>query len=328
MTAKEALSVSIASSALILATMPVAGVAAGRATQTSSVTPAAPAQVTVWTWLIKIRDVNYPAEELTVDLFVTFTYDLRLKDKINPMKHFEIVEAKSVTICEQDEQSRQQRGEYYQTFRCIAVIGHHWDIRSFPFDRHEIRISIEDSMDKIGTLVYVPDRDSGREEITTRDREIADYSVSVGEHKWGWGDAFSTYQIGFTLKHQHPWGMFPKLFLTVFIALTVALLSFFVDPRDINSRSGLIIGSLFAAIANQYVVGNSLPLAGAVTLVDTIHQLAYLVILLCLGLSLLAFKYAKNDRATRRIDRWGFALLLTTYTAIVAVAVRNAVARG
>ena len=66
--------------------------------QTTPVTAAGPMQVTVWTWLIKIRDVNYPADELTVDMFVTFTYDLRFKDKINPMKHFEIVEAKSVTV--------------------------------------------------------------------------------------------------------------------------------------------------------------------------------------------------------------------------------------
>jgi len=298
---------------------------------TPSYAPAAKAiPVTVWTWLIKIRDVNYPADELTVDMFVAFTYDLRFKDKINPMKHFEIVEAKSVTMCEQDEESRPEKGEYYQSFRCIAVIGHHWDIRSFPFDRHKIRVSIEDSMNKIGVVVYVAAPDSGREEITTRDREIADYSVSVGEHKWGWGEAFSTYEIAFTLKPQHPWGMFQKLFLTVFIAITVALLSFFVDPSDINSRSGLLIGSLFAAVANQYVVGSALPLAGTVTLVDTIHQMAYFVILLCLGLSLLAFKCAKNDRAalSRRIDRWGFRVMLVAYVAIVAGVVGNAISRG
>jgi hypothetical protein len=310
--------------------MPATAVLTSRAAQTTHATTAEPMQVTVWTWLIKIRDVNYPADELTVDMFVTFTYDLRFKDKINPMKHFEIVEAKSVTVCEQEEESRPERGEHYQSFRCIAVIGHHWDIRSFPFDRHKIGVSIEDSTDKIGTLVYVADPGSGREETTIRDREIADYSASVGAHKWGWGDAFSTYEIAFTLKPQHPWGMFQKLFLTVFIALTVALLSLFVDPIDINSRSGLLIGSLFAAVANQYVVGSSLPLAGTVTLVDTIHQLAYLVILLCLGLCLLAFKCAKDDRTalSRRIDRWGFRVLLITYVVMVAFVVENAIARG
>jgi hypothetical protein len=320
-----------ATSATLAADKPVTQVSAAtkpvpspgdRDVQTSPATAAAPIRVTAWTWLIKIRDVNYPADELTVDMFVAFTYDLRFKDKINPMKHFEIGEAKSVTICEQDEESRPDRGEYYQSFRCIAVIGHPWDIRSFPFDRHTISISIEDSMDKAGTLFYVNAPDSGRDEVTIRDRELADYSVSVGEHKWGWGDTFSVYKIAFTLKPQHPWGMFQKLFLTVFIALTVALLSFFIDPNDINSRSGLLIGSLFAAVANQYVVGSSLPLAGMVTLVDTIHQLAYMVILLCLGLSVLVFKCAKNDRTalSRRIDNWGFRVLLAMYVTLVSAA--------
>jgi hypothetical protein len=263
-------------------------------------------------------------------MFVTFAYDPKFKNKIDPMKHFEVVEAKSVTICEQEERARPEKGDYHQSFRCIAVIGHNWDIRSFPFDRHKIRVRIEDSADKAGTLIYVADPDSGREEIVIRDRKIADYSVSVGEHKWGWGDAFSAYQINFTLKPQHPWGMFQKLFLSVFIALAVALLSFFVAADDINSRSGLLIGGLFAAIANQYVVSSSLPVAGTVTLVDTIHQLAYSAILLCLGLSLLSYKCAEKDRVelSQRIDKWGFRILLTAGVVAVAGVVTHAIVRG
>ena len=85
---------------LSLAAMPIRLAAFSDSATATPVAADAPVQVTVWTWLIKIQNVNYPANELTVDMFVTFTYDLRFKDKINPMKHFEIVEAKSVTICE------------------------------------------------------------------------------------------------------------------------------------------------------------------------------------------------------------------------------------
>jgi len=299
-------------------------------TTPSSPAAAAPIQVKVWTWLLKIQNVNYPNDELTVDMFITFSFDPKFKDTINPMKHFEVVEAKSVTVCEQDEKARPEKGDYHQSFRCIAVIGHHWDIRSFPFDRHKIHISIEDSIDKAGTLVYVADPDGGREAIAIRDREIVDYSVSVAEHTWGWGDAFSTCQINFTLKPQHAWGMFQKLFLAVFIAIAVALLSFFVAADDINSRSSLLIGGLFAAIANQYVLSNSLPVAGTVTLVDTIHELAYLLIILSLGLSLLSYRCAKKDRdaLSQRIDRWGFRVLLAGYVVVVACVVAHAIARG
>ena len=94
-------------------------------TEATRVNP--PIRVRVWTWLIKIQNINYPADELTVDMFITFTYDLKFKDKINPMKHFEIVEAKSVTMLEVDETPRPAKSEYYQTFRCIAVIGKQWD---------------------------------------------------------------------------------------------------------------------------------------------------------------------------------------------------------
>ena len=307
----------------------LASAASTRAAPPAPATAAAPIPVTVWTWLLKIHSINYPADELTVDMYVVFTYDLKYRGKIDPMKHFEIVEAKNVTICEQDEEPRPEKGQYHQSFRCIAVIEHHWDIRSFPFDRHKIHFRIEDSMNKIGTLVHLEDPDSGRDEATIRDRDITDYAVSVGEHKWGWGDSFSAYEIAFTLKPRHEWGMFQKLFLTVFIALAVALLSFFVAPGDFNSRSGLLIGSLFAAIANQYVVSNSLPVAGTVTLVDTIHELTYSAILLCFALSLASYKCSeKRVDLSRRIDRWGFWAVVTAYSAGVTVAVAHAVAGG
>ncbi len=314
---------------LIVAVMPVRLAASSDVTTPTPLAADPPIEVKIWTWLVNIQNVNYPADELTVDMFVTFTYDLRFKDKINPMKHFEIVEAKNVTMSEVDEKSRPAKGEHYQSFRCIAVIGHHWDTRSFPFDRHHIHVTIEDSMDKVRTMIYVDD-DSGREEITIRDREIANYSISVGEHTWGWGDAFSAYKITFTLEPQHPWGMFQKLFLTVFIALSVALLSFFVHPGSIDARFGLLVGSLFAAIANQYVVSNSLPLAGTKTLADTIHQLAYLVILLSLALSILSLRCLKTGREvqSQRIDRWGFRVLAAGYVTVVAAVVACAMARG
>jgi hypothetical protein len=313
-----------------MAAVPMTLAASGDTAPPTRMAAAAPARVKVWTWLLKVENVNYPNDELTLDMFVTFAYDPKFKDKMDPMKHFEVVEAKSVTICEQDERARPEQGDYHQSFRCIAVIGHKWDIRSFSFDRHKLHVRIEDSTDKAGTLVYVAEQDSGREEITIRDREIANYSVSVGEHKWGWGDAFSAYQITFTLTPQHPWGMFLKLFLAVFIAIAVALLSFFVAADDINSRSSLLIGGLFAAIANQYVVSSSLPVAGTVTLVDTIHELAYSAIILCLGLSLLSYKCAAKDRAalSQRIDRWGFRVLLAGYVVVVAGVVAHAITRG
>jgi hypothetical protein len=154
---------------LIAAAMPVRAVAAGNAApQASPGTAAAPIQVTVWTWIIRVGNMNYPADELPIDMYVTFTYDLRFKDKINPMKHFEIIEAKSVEKYEEDEEARPEQGVYWQSFRCNAVIERHWHIDSFPFHQHPVRMTIEDSVSKAGTLVYVADPDSGREEISVR----------------------------------------------------------------------------------------------------------------------------------------------------------------
>jgi hypothetical protein len=64
--------------------------------------------------------------------------------------------------------------------------------------------------------------------------------------------------------------------------------------------------------------------------IDTIHELAYSAIILCLGLSLLSYKCNKNGRVvlSQRIDRWGFRVLLIAYVAAVAVVVASAIARG
>src|SRR4051812_7381504 len=87
-------------------------IAAGGSAQTPTATAAEPIRVTVWTWMIRVENINSPADELPVDMYVTFTYDLRYKDKINPMKHFEIIEAKSLEKREEDEEARPEEGKY------------------------------------------------------------------------------------------------------------------------------------------------------------------------------------------------------------------------
>ncbi|MEI8373513.1 MAG: hypothetical protein WCJ35_11860 [Planctomycetota bacterium] len=70
------------------AATPISMAAFNTATPSTPAAAAAPIQVKVWTWLIKIQNMDYPNDELTADMFVTFTYDLEFKEKVNPMTHF------------------------------------------------------------------------------------------------------------------------------------------------------------------------------------------------------------------------------------------------
>ena len=73
-------------------------------------------------------------------------------------------------------------------------------------------------------------------------------------------------------------GLFWKMFLGMYAAFLIAFVCFFIHADNIDSRFGLSVGSLFAAIGNKYIIDSALPESTSFTLVDTLHGLTLLFI--------------------------------------------------
>jgi hypothetical protein len=60
---------------------------------------------------------------------------------------------------------------------------------------------------------------------------------------------------------------------------------FFIHADSIESRFGLSVGSLFAAVGNKYIIDSILPETSTFTLVDSLHALTFIGILVTIILS-------------------------------------------
>ena len=66
------------------------------------------------------------------------------------------------------------------------------------------------------------------------------------------------------------WGLFMKIFIGMYIAFLIAIISFTPHPSELEPRFGLPVGGLFAAVGNKYIIDSLLPESSSFTLVDTL----------------------------------------------------------
>jgi hypothetical protein len=114
------------------------------------------------------------------------------------------------------------------------------------------------------------------------------------------------------------WGLFWKMFLGMYVSFLIAYVCFYIHADNIDSRFGLSVGSLFAAIGNKYVIDSSLPESTSFTLVDTLHGLTLVFIFTMIAASVYALKLTKANKINKanRFDMILAQVLLIVYVAL------------
>jgi hypothetical protein len=90
---------------------------------------------------------------------------------------------------------------------------------------------------------------------------------------------------------------------------------FFIHADSIESRFGLSVGSLFAAVGNKYIIDYILPETSTFTLVDSLHALTFIGILVTIILSVYSLTLAKNNHLKRanKLDKKAARIVLISY---------------
>jgi hypothetical protein len=132
--------------------------------------------------------------------------------------------------------------------------------------------------------------------------------------------------VYFTLEREGK-GLFFKLFIGLFISVLMSLLTFFVNPLDLDPRFGLSVGAIFAAIASQYVITSALPQNDRITLVDILHDISFIFIFISILVSTVSLHFMKTERKplSQKIDRRCFVVLSISYIILVVYFVLKAV---
>lgn len=280
----------------------------------------------VGAYIFSIYDADFPGNKLSIDFYIWYLYK---NDSLKLNETFELVNSKEAV--KTGETVEKKAGYDYVSFRCNSVIKKQWDIRNFPFDNQKIELEIEDADFDNTKLVFIADSIESKIDKSVRleGYRIKDFGIKTEGHTYetNYGDPtikdgnYSTYSrviIYFTLERDGK-GIFFKLFLGLFISVLISLLTFFINPADLDPRFGLSVGAIFAAIASQYVISSSLPQNQMITLVDILHDISFIFIFLCILISAISLHFVKKgkENKSKLLDKYSFFIFSAIYILLV-----------
>jgi hypothetical protein len=124
-----------------------------------------------------------------------------------------------------------------------------------------------------------------------------------------------------------------KMLTGVYAAFLISCLVFFVSSENQDSRFGLCVGGLFAAIGNKYIVESVVPSTITNTLMDNVHNLTFTFILLIVGIIIISLKLFESEDPRKRsrslwLDRVAFYSIVIAYASTNVFLISIAYMRG
>lgn len=290
--------------------------------------------VKIGAYIFSVYDLDFPAKKLNVDLYLWYNTK---KDSMFLLENLEIINAAEMN---KSYEMNEKRGDiYFHSVKIKAQIKQEWDVTDFPFDKQKIQIKIEDFDKDNSKLIFVADTAASKidKDVHLDGWHIKNFGIKINEHTYetNYGDpdipldeysVFSQANIHFSLEREGK-GLFFKLFIGLFISVMISLLTFFINPLDLDPRFGLSVGAIFAAIASQYVITSTLPQNERLTLVDILHDISFIYIFLCILISTISLHLIKTDKEvlSQKLDRRSFYVFASTYIILVLYFVINAI---
>lgn len=239
---------------------------------------------------------------------------------------------------------REEHGEslHFVQRRLQVEFNRAFRVVNFPFDRHLLLASFENSARPREALLFVPDDESSAvsSRVSAAGYRIRRFHAVENPHSYqtsrGWpgtppGRRGTWSQPRFAIEiEREGWGLLLLLFQALFVSVGVALLACFIKPIHVDPRFGLGIGALFAAVANGYLVGSRMPETGEFSLADFINLLGIATIFMTLTqstISLRIYESLDDPVLSRRFDRVSFAVILGGFAVSLAILLGGAVIR-
>ena len=284
-----------------------------------------PVAVQTGFYVERVSTLSVADMQWTVDFYVWFRWR---GSTVNPGEDFQVMDGE---MADNKLVSRYDNGdEHYELRKATATFTKVFTIDRFPNDDHGLIIAIEDGGHGVEELVYVADTEgtsvSSRVKIPGYALNHADLVIKDHAYKTTRGDprlegkpkavhSQAMYQLSIG---RDGWGLYLKLFLTMYIAVGLSMLVFFIKPTDVDARFGLTVGALFAVMANAYVIQGALPAAGGLVMADLVTGISTLTLFLTVGQSTLALTLCHRgyEELADKFDRLAFIALSLAYVAV------------
>jgi hypothetical protein len=275
--------------------------------QSDAVALVGPDTVKVGAYVISVHDINFHEKEYTIRFWLWFLHN---NAEFDFSKQLDIPNAKSIEFEEPITDSLGGKAWVIMKMKC--VMKQNWNVSDFPFDQQNLKVHIENTLFDNRSLIFVPDTTGSKfdDEEAIDGWIISSFKVhgSQNDYHTGFGDArpgkessvFSQFVIEMDLERD-AWGLFMKLFIGMYIAFLISIISFTPHPSELEPRFGLPVGGLFAAVGNKYIIDSLMPESSSFTLVDTLHTITFIGILATLIISAITLKLHDNNKTAKAL---------------------------
>jgi len=274
-----------------------------------------PTQVEVGAYLVDVYDLDLKSSSFNADFYIW----MRWHGNLNPGK-FEAMNGQMQFIGDPDE--KDQGDFHYRCWRCNGKFRAQMDFHSYPADNHVLEILLEDASHDNRELVYVPDTENlaqsprfylgsweqggpiKAEAITFK------YTTNYGNPTRLKGEVAEYSRFILSIPVRHAGGsslIYAKTFLGLFISVAIALLTFLIDPTDLDPRFGVGVAAIFGAVSSMLVVSSNMPENPYFSLSDKVHVFSLLFIFLTLFMSCISLRIKKMgyNKGSFRLDLYG-----------------------
>lgn len=278
-------------------------------------------------YINSIYDFRLDEKSFSVDFWIWMNCR---NDSLNLRDILELPNSKTVEFS--NFSIEKNAGWNWATQKCKAQLMHQWDISKFPFDTQRLRIEIENSEYDTTRLVYQADKANSRIDSVFSSNEwsienftiisdIRTYKTTYGNPELSGTSSYPRVVAEITIKRKNSWLVLGKMLTGVYAAFLISCLVFFVSSENQDSRFGLCVGGLFAAIGNKYIVESVVPSSITNTLMDNVHNLTFTFILLIVGIIIISLKLFESDDPDKKsrslwLDKVAFYSIVIAYAVI------------
>lgn len=250
---------------------------------------AVPRSCSVGAYVISLYDFDLARGTFGADLWLWSTCP---SADLKPLEVMDFVNATAVT--RSLAATSETGGLHWSYVKVSGVFRHTWDVRRYPFDRHDLEIVVENTNVPASAFSFVADRAGSK---PSRDIRIEGWQVTgfaIDERKYVYdtifgdpsfeGEAESDYaRLAVSISiARAKYFSFIKLVAGVYVAVALSLLAFLLGPYNGRRRTNILVGTLFAVLVNMRVSETVIGRTESVTLVDEIHLVA-MVYIFCIA---------------------------------------------
>lgn len=255
---------------------------------------AGPIRVQVGTYLLSIGKLDISANSYYIDLYLS----LRCDRPCDPGT-FEVMNGRSYTVDKQDDEPT------YKVFRVKGELTSSMNLRPFPFDSHQLLVTLEDKLLPESGLVYAADlpRTGMHGDLLLAGWRVTPGSITAQvrpDRYPTFGQTYSRYTFSVTL--ERPWlSAFLKGLLPALLIVISGLLALQMGPDKIMQRLTVCTSALVASALFHINLTASIPPIGYLTFADRLMLINYVILLVALGASILLMNLIDAHREPRAV---------------------------